>query len=47
MAKAQTVEEFDRRFDEGEDIFDLAEIRPEDITRPGEVDNEASRCDTN
>jgi predicted DNA binding CopG/RHH family protein len=35
MAKAQTVEEFDRRFDAGEDIFDLAEIKAEDITRPG------------
>lgn len=35
MAKAQTAQEFDRRFDEGEDVFDLAEIKPEDITRPG------------
>ena len=35
MAKAETVEEFDRRFDEGEDIFDLADIAPEDIKRPG------------
>ena len=25
--KAKTVEEFDRRFDEGESIFDLAEVR--------------------
>jgi predicted DNA binding CopG/RHH family protein len=35
MAKAKTAEEFDRRFDEGEDIFDLADIKPEDIKRPG------------
>ena len=35
MAKAETAEEFDRRFDEGEDIFDLADISPEDIKRPG------------
>jgi predicted DNA binding CopG/RHH family protein len=35
MAKAKTAEEFDRRFDQGEDIFDLANIRPEDIKRPG------------
>ena len=35
MAKAKTAEEFDRRFDEGEDIFDIAEIDPEKITRPG------------
>ena len=35
MAKALTTEEFDRRFDEGEDIFDLVEIRSEDISRPG------------
>ena len=35
MAKAKTAEEFDRRFDQGEDIFDLADIKPEDIKRPG------------
>lgn len=35
MAKAKTAEEFDRRFDEGEDIFDIAEIDPEKIKRPG------------
>jgi hypothetical protein len=35
MAKAKTAEEFDRRFDQGEDIFDLADIKPEDINRPG------------
>ena len=35
MAKAKTAAEFDRRFDEGEDIFDLADIKPEDIKRPG------------
>jgi predicted DNA binding CopG/RHH family protein len=35
MAKAKTAEEFDRRFDEGEDIFDLADIKPEAIKRPG------------
>ena len=35
MAKAKTVEEFDRRFDEGEDIFDLVDIDPESIKRPG------------
>jgi predicted DNA binding CopG/RHH family protein len=37
MAKAKTAEEFDRRFDQGEDIFDLADIKPEDIKRPGLV----------
>jgi hypothetical protein len=26
---AKTAEEFDRRFDEGEDIFDLADIKEE------------------
>jgi predicted DNA binding CopG/RHH family protein len=35
MAKAKTAEEFDRRFDQGGDIFDLADIKPEDIKRPG------------
>ena len=35
MAKAKTAEEFDRRFDEGEDIFDLVEIDSESIKRPG------------
>jgi hypothetical protein len=35
MAKAKTAEEFDRRFDQGEDIFDLANIKPDDIKRPG------------
>jgi hypothetical protein len=35
MAKAKAAEEFDRRFDQGEDIFDLADIKPEDIKRPG------------
>jgi hypothetical protein len=35
MAKAKTAEEFDRRFDQGEDIFDLADIEPDDIKRPG------------
>jgi predicted DNA binding CopG/RHH family protein len=35
MAKAKTAVEFDRRFDQGEDIFDLADIKPEDIKRPG------------
>ena len=35
MAKAKTAEEFDLRFDQGEDIFDLADIKPEDIKRPG------------
>jgi predicted DNA binding CopG/RHH family protein len=35
MAKAKTAEEFDRRFDQGEDIFDLADIKPEGIKRPG------------
>jgi predicted DNA binding CopG/RHH family protein len=35
MAKAKTAEEFDRRFDQGEDIFDLADIKPDDIKRPG------------
>ena len=35
MAKAKTAEEFDRRFDQGEDIFDLADIKPEDVKRPG------------
>lgn len=34
MAKAKTAQEFDRRFDQGEDVFDLAEIKDEDITRP-------------
>jgi len=29
MAKAKTAEEFDHRFDQGEDIFDLADIKPE------------------
>jgi hypothetical protein len=33
MAKAKTVEEFDRRFDEGEDVFDVAKIKS--IERPG------------
>jgi CopG antitoxin of type II toxin-antitoxin system len=31
--KAKTAEEFDRRFDEGEDIFDLAD--PVSVTCPG------------
>jgi hypothetical protein len=31
--KAETAEEFDRRFDEGEDIFDIAD--PVSVTRPG------------
>lgn len=31
--KAKTAEEFDRRFDEGEDIFDIAD--PVSVTRPG------------
>src|SRR5258707_4513920 len=35
MAKAKTAAEFDRRFDQGEDVFDLADIKPEDIKRPG------------
>ena len=35
MAKAKTAQEFDRRFDEGEDIFDLADIDEESIRRPG------------
>ena len=35
MAKAKTAEEFDRRFDEGEDIFDLADIDEKSIRRPG------------
>lgn len=35
MAKAKTAKEFDRRFDEGEDIFDIADIKPDDIKRPG------------
>ena len=35
MAKAKTAKEFDRRFDAGEDIFDLAEIDSEKIKRPG------------
>jgi hypothetical protein len=35
MAKAKTAEEFDRRFDDGEDIFDLTEVEAESIQRPG------------
>ncbi|HEY0793270.1 MAG TPA: hypothetical protein VGD78_19555 [Chthoniobacterales bacterium] len=35
MAKAKNGAEFDRRFDEGEDVFDLAEIDAESIQRPG------------
>ena len=31
--KAKTAEEFDRRFDAGEDIFDIAD--PVSVTRPG------------
>jgi hypothetical protein len=31
--KAKTAEEFDRRFDEGEDIFDIAD--PVAVKRPG------------
>ena len=30
--KAKTVEEFDRRFDEGESIFELAEVTS--VSRP-------------
>ena len=33
MAKAKTAKEFDRRFDAGEDIFDLAEIDSEKIKK--------------
>src|SRR5258708_13570578 len=35
MDKEKTAAEFDRRFDQGEDVFDLADIKPEDIKRPG------------
>jgi hypothetical protein len=35
MAKAKTAQEFDRRFDEGEDVFDLADIDEGSIRRPG------------
>ena len=35
MAKAKTAQEFDRRFDEGEDVFDLADIDHASIRRPG------------
>jgi predicted DNA binding CopG/RHH family protein len=31
--KAKTAEEFDQRFDAGEDIFDIAD--PASVTRPG------------
>jgi hypothetical protein len=31
-SKAKTVEEFDQRFDEGESIFDLAEVKS--VSRP-------------
>jgi len=34
MAKAKTAKEFDRRFDAGEDIFDLAEIDSERSNDP-------------
>jgi hypothetical protein len=42
MAKAKTTQELDRRFDEGEDIFDLAEIEEDDISRPG-IQHERAR----
>jgi hypothetical protein len=35
MAKAKTAQEFDRRFDDGEDIFDLADVDEGDVRRPG------------
>jgi hypothetical protein len=42
MAKAKTTQELDRRFDEGEDIFELAEMEEDDISRPG-IQHERAR----